>query len=524
MKDTEFNYLEVLRNLEISLKEKNYTKNVPLTAKNKLARASQIFRKPIDLISNATQKLSQGDKKIFQSLKFTAQRLEETERSILKNINNWTNHPNTTSQKLTQNWPPIIPVGRMTECFVALTIGLQSENPDKDISDCIAVSFKETINPALAWGIICNLNNQPNYQSEPLLKIISEKIVNIVNSPDFELVYDNEKIDLPYLNLISAWFNLLKKYKLSDDEIINLERNLSVLIKDNFDEIVKILWQNLSTQYSPSIHSTDRAKAVLHASKFSGNNQSAFINSRFVLLQAAQNIEAIKFRNKIDKDLRIALKDAESFLNKIQSDNTTTQACGMAFWLAKKCYRAVGKIKSIDEDDYDRASEVVVKLLDYGYKNSVNSEQRNLCLRYIAGFATNPRYWRSKKLVSHQAEMVSKYEQDPLSRKCLVHSFKARVAWYNSIKEPHKFKLSECFEHYFKATSNWKDQRNGLDSEAPIHLFPEIAVLLLEESKDHKNRENPLKIIDFILERQFGIYFDKDKEHEDIFRGLKMHQ
>ena len=521
MNDIEFNYLEVLRNLEISLKEKNNIKNVQLTAKDKLARANQIFRKPIELISNATQKLSQGDKKIFQSLKFTARGLEETERSILKNINSWTNHPNTTSQKLTQNWPPIIPVGRMTECFVALTIGLQSENPDKEISECIATSFKETINPALAWGIICNLNDQPNYQSEPLLKTISEKVVDILNNPNFKLLYDNEKIDFPYLKLVSAWYDLLKKYKLSNDRIKSLEKDLSNLIKGNYDEIVKILWQNLSTQYTPSIHATDRAKAVLHASRFSGNNHSAFINSRFVLLRAAQNNEAIKFKNKIDTDLRIGLQYAKSFLLKSPCSETTIQACGMAFWLARKCYRAVGKIKPIDEDNYDKASELVVDLLKFGYRNSVNSEQKNLCLRYIAGFNTNPRYWRSKKLILNQNEAVAEYERDSLSRICLVHSFKARVAWYDSIKEPSK--LSECFEHYFKATSNWKDQRNGLDSEAPIHLFPEIAVLLIEQSKKHKSRENPLKIIDFILERQFGIYFDKDKETADIFAGLRMH-
>ena len=523
MKDIEFNYLEVLRNLEISLKRRNHSKGIKLTAKDSLTRAYPLFRDQLDLISRATYKLSQGDKKIFKSLKLTADRLQETENSILENINKSTSYPNSNSRNIKQNWPPIIPVGRMTECFVALTIGLQSENPDTQISDCIAAAFKDTINSALAWGIICNLNNKPSLQSESLLNTISEKITEIVKNPDFKPVHENEKVDLPYLKLISAWFELLNKYELSEDKIKILEKNLSELLKGGFDEIMKRLWVELSIQYSPSIHATDRAKAVLHASRFSGNNQSAFINSRFVLLQAAQNIEAIKFKNMIDSEFRIALQHAESFLKKTQSHDTASQACGMAFWLAKKCNRAVGRIKSIEYDDYDTASELVIRLLDYGYKISTNSaEQRNLCLRYAAGFATNPRYWRSKNIVLKQNERVSNYENDPLSRKCLVHSFKARIAWYNSIKD--RSKLSECFDHYFKATSAWKDQKNGLDSEAPIHLFPEIAVLLLHESKNQKSRENPLKIIDFILERQFGIYFDKDKEHDDIFAGLKMHQ
>ena len=523
MKDTEFNYLEVLRKLEISLKKRNHSKDIKLTPKDGLSRAYPLFRDRLNLISRATQRLSQGDKKIFNSLKLTADRLYGTESTILENINKLTSFQNTTSNNTKQIWPPIIPVGRMTECFVALTIGLQSENPDTNISDCIAVSFKETINSTLAWGIICNLNSQPSLQSESLLNTISEKITEIVKKPDYKLVHENENIDLPYLKLVSAWFELLKEYDLGDDKIIDLARNLSDLLKGSFDEIVKRLWAKLSTQYSPSIHATDRAKAVLHASRFSGNNHSAFINSRFVLLQAAQNKEATKFKSMIDSEFRIALQYADNFLKKAPSHDIASQACGMAFWLAKKCYRAVGKIKTIEEDDYDRASDLVISLLKYGYKNSTNSaEQGNLCLRYAAGFATNPRYWRSKNIILNQSELVSNYENDPLSRKCLVHSFKARVAWYNSIKEPSK--LSECFDHYFKATNEWKDQKNGLDSEAPIHLFPEIAVLLLAQSKNQKSHENPLKIIDFILERQFGIYFDKDKEHDDIFRGLKMHQ
>lgn len=522
MKDIEFNYLQVLRNLEISLKRRNHSKDIKLTAKDSLARAYPFFRDPLNLINRATLQLSRGDKKIFKSLKLTADRLQETENSILENINKSTSYSNTTSKNTKQNWPPIIPVGRMTECFVALTIGLQSANPDTRISDCIAASFNETINSALAWGIICNLNNKPSPQSELLLNTISEKITEIVNNPDFKLVTGNEKIDLPYLKLISAWFELLKKYELSEDKIKNLEKNLSELLKGGFDEIMKRLWVELSTHYSPSFHATDRAKAVLHASRFSGNNHSAFINSRFVLLQAAQNIEAIKFQNMIESKFTDAFKHAESFLKKTQSHDTASQACGMAFWLAKKCNRAVGRIKTIEYEDYDKASELVISLLDYGYINSTNSpEQRNLCLRYAAGFVTNPRYWRSKKLVLKQSELVSNYEKDPLSRKCLVHSFKARIAWYNSMND--RSKLSECFDHYFKATNDWKDHKNGLDSEAPIHLFPEIAVLLLAESRDFKSRENPLKIIDFILERQFGIYFDKDKESDDIFAGLKAH-
>jgi hypothetical protein len=523
MKDTEFNYLEVLRNLEISLKRRNHNKDIKLTAKDSLSRAYPFFRDRLNLITTATQKHSQGDKKIFRNLKLTADRLQRTESSILENINKLTSFQNINTNNTKQIWPPIIPVGRMTECFVALTIGLQSENPDIHISECIAVSFKETINSTLAWGIICSLNSQPGLQSESLLNTISEKITEIVKNADYKLVHENEKIDLPYIKLISAWFELLKEYELGEDKIADLAKNLSDLLKGGFDEIVKKLWAKLSTHYSPSIHATDRAKAVLHASRFSGNDHSAFINSRFVLLEAAQNKEAIKFKSKIDTEFKIALNHAEAFLKKTPSHDIALQACGMAFWLAKKCYRTVGRIKTIEEDDYDKASDLVIRLLEYGYKNSTNSaEQRNLCLRYAAGFATNPRYWRSKNIILKQNELVSNYENDPLSRKCLVHSFKARVAWYNSIKDPSR--LSECFDHYFKATNEWKDQKNGLDSEAPIHLFPEIAVLLLAQSKKQKSHENPLKIIDFILERQFGIYFDKDREQNDIFSGLKMHQ
>jgi hypothetical protein len=61
---------------------------------------------------------------------------------------------------------------------------------------------------------------------------------------------------------------------------------------------------------------------------------------------------------------------------------------------------------------------------------------------------------------------------------------------------------------------------DGLDSEGPVHFFPEL-VVLLGQADDGKRGEEDLKTVDFITQRNYGIYFDIMKEKAAIEAGLK---
>jgi hypothetical protein len=61
---------------------------------------------------------------------------------------------------------------------------------------------------------------------------------------------------------------------------------------------------------------------------------------------------------------------------------------------------------------------------------------------------------------------------------------------------------------------------DGLDSEGPVHFFPEL-VVLLGQADDGKRGEADLQTVDFITQRNYGIYFDIVKEKAAIEAGLK---
>jgi hypothetical protein len=61
---------------------------------------------------------------------------------------------------------------------------------------------------------------------------------------------------------------------------------------------------------------------------------------------------------------------------------------------------------------------------------------------------------------------------------------------------------------------------DGLDSEGPVHFFPEL-VVLLGQADDGKRGEADLQTVDFITQRNYGIYFDIEKEGAAIEAGLK---
>jgi hypothetical protein len=140
-------------------------------------------------------------------------------------------------------------------------------------------------------------------------------------------------------------------------------------------------------------------------------------------------------------------------------------------------------------------------------------------VRYAAGFATNPRYCRSGLVLDFQSRLVDLYEQTPRSRRALVHQFRGRIAWQEWQAGNPKAKV-RALNHYMKALELHDQGGDGLDSEGPVHFFPEL-VVLLGQADDGKRGEADLQTVDFVTQRNYGIYFDIEKEGAAIEAGLK---
>jgi hypothetical protein len=78
-----------------------------------------------------------------------------------------------------------------------------------------------------------------------------------------------------------------------------------------------------------------------------------------------------------------------------------------------------------------------------------------------------------------------------------------------------------ALNHYAAALREHAHPEQGFDAEAPVHFFPELIVLLNQAQKRKIREESTLRAVDFITQRNYGIYFDVITEEKMITAGLK---
>jgi hypothetical protein len=172
-----------------------------------------------------------------------------------------------------------------------------------------------------------------------------------------------------------------------------------------------------------------------------------------------------------------------------------------------------------------RASSLTLKLLQCAAKSfRDDDEKRAYCLRFAAGYATNPRYFRSEFVLQAQYDCIEDYVREPLHRPKLAEMFKARVAWQcqaSSKGRKNTQQAKDAARFYNRALDGAMATSKGLDSEAPVHLIPELYVYLNTFS-DHSSAGNKkvLAVIDHVVQHNYGIYFDAEIEEKLIKAGI----
>jgi hypothetical protein len=276
--------------------------------------------------------------------------------------------------------------------------------------------------------------------------------------------------------------------------------------------------------------------------------KAIFSRSRLKLLDAAHSVQSRHFADLVIVNLAQANKSAQSALSGKPALDVEMYP-GMAFWLAHACFRrpmaytfddvntqspraklrkdgemadVVGSAPTQNTQDYDDASEYAARLLEYAYRhNNSTEDQKILILRFLAGFATNPRYWRAPYVFKNAQRWVDEYKAAG-GQKSLLMQMHARLLWQRAHSSTDKERdelLIDALDCYHRCLDEAGDDFRNLDPEAPIHLFPEIAVLV--GSVANKKPQNTLAAIDFILSRNFSIYMDIDSERDSIVAGFK---
>ena len=292
--------------------------------------------------------------------------------------------------------------------------------------------------------------------------------------------------------------------------IAELREELARRFRKPLQKVDADLWQELCAFYVRTPAGSERARVVAMA------GGAAFVRARLVLFEAATAGRIHDFRLKTEQRLDEAVRQTVTCERPAPADCTDAglEACGAAFWLARACFAKHGKPHG------DTASErTLILLLRAALMLRNDADQMTTCLRYAAGFATNPRYARAEVLLDRQVELVELYARLPRARRALCEQFRGRIAW-QQWKAGDKSAKNLALKHYMEALRRHDRDGEGLDSEGPVHFFPEL-VYLLQQADGGKRAEADLRTVDHITQRNYGIYFDIENETAALKAGLE---
>ena len=528
--NTDFTYVSVLRELEKEVAA-CAGKEAPRAGAD-LTRTNAWFKGTVGgLLSFATDRIANGNRSIARKLDVKEAAIKKAEQARLRQLTAWTQRQTRYEIGQPTAWPPLVPIGLAVERFVGTAIGLHSEYPEEKLIRHIQSSLADAIAPALAWGLWC----QHCMLSQEIRPRAAEAIkASIMNSrkesgdvAKLTLTGDAEtSAEIPYLRLVHGWINVLQQQNAVWRQDPDALGSFRAEIVDQFERYRRDpnagLSELLLQHYGATDQGSERARVMAMVQRRSPNS-AAFLRSRLSLLSGAHHPALERFRHLLLAKPGEALEDAEALLEDDHAEHKDfgELACGRAYWLARMTYGRHEDRGLLAAKASDLTLQLLRKAADH-FRDE--PEKRTYCLRFAAGYATNPRYFRSEYVLSNQGEVVSAYEREPLHRPRVADMFKARIAWQCQASSK-GLKNSPFAEKsarlYNQALSGALGSASGLDSEAPVHLFPELYVFLEEFSDKKARNKSVLAVIDHVVQHNYGIYFDAVIEEKLLKAGIK---
>ena len=258
-------------------------------------------------------------------------------------------------------------------------------------------------------------------------------------------------------------------------------------------------------------------------------------------------------RELVAKHPANALKTAKDFLDGILAqakplpDEACIRAFGWAYLWSRHLLLGRAEDKRMVTPEFkatqDKAGELLEDLLYQVYCHGEKPEYRQLALRYMAGFLTNPRFVRPKTLRSgdHQkAKGYIKLMKEEGLPGGLISMMEARLhlhaAFAQSGKPGFAAPLQAALATYaetLKSISATEHSDNMMDGEVAAWAIPEMryAVELLKQTVTEKGNDKKSKIseleriqkaLDMVGEMQFGVYFNQEEEAGRLKKGLEL--
>ena len=557
----DFNYLTFLRELE---REVAAGANQKLPEdRDGLQRARVWFggRFAGGLLDFAAGQLAKGEQKIGKKLSIMADQMRHQEKLTLASIHKLTERQDAYDFDHPPSWPPVVPTGQLVSRFVGHAIGLHSEDPEKAFDAQVAAAFRETVVPALAWGLLTQLTPLTPEDKAAATKSLLRRLEATDGpkpAPATVVVDDAGRlVALPYLRLVEGFVRVLTQkgaeWRVGDEAVATLRQELRTEFARLADDASGAFPAVLAHHYGPQRAGSDRAHAVALAQRRSGN-AAAFLRERIELLATARAPELDAFRRLCSTDLRAACQEAQVWLSSDASDETDDRgrlAAGRAYWLARQTFGKhdlaaaewlAGLVERTNEQGrvvqsqsvdlapqelaaVEWASKLTLQLLrEAARAYRGRNELRALCLRFAAGYATNPRYHRASAVLALQQQIVEEYAREPEARGRLTDMFRARLAWQSQatlLPTKNRAEIRQAAKFYQSAVTEDGNPEEGLDAEAPAQLFPELLAFLESYHDESKGGEKLLRVVDYVVQQNYGVYFDAVTERRLLEAGLE---
>jgi len=261
-------------------------------------------------------------------------------------------------------------------------------------------------------------------------------------------------------------------------------------------------------------------------------------------------------REQVAKQPVQALKTAKEFLDGILAqsakkkplpDEACIRAFGWAYLWSRHLLLGRADDKRMETPEFkatqDKAGELLENLLYQVYHHAEKAEYRQLALRYVAGFLTNPRFVRPKALRAGDHQKAKDYVRlmdEAALPGGLVSMMEARLALHAAFAcrgQPTFAKTLHAalstYAETLKSISATEHSDNMMDGEVAAWAIPEmryavelLKLTIVDKGNDRKSKVSELeriqKALDMVGEMQFGVYFNQEEEAGRLEKGLKL--
>ena len=261
-------------------------------------------------------------------------------------------------------------------------------------------------------------------------------------------------------------------------------------------------------------------------------------------------------REQVAKETAKALAVTSEFFDGLQavtakkiklSDEACIRAFGWAYLWSRHLLLGRSDDKRMEAAVFkatqDKAGALLENLLYQVYCHAEKPEYRQLALRYVAGFLTNPRFVRPLTLRFDHHSKAKAYVEEMAKAGLpggLISMMKARLELHRAFALEKKSGFAEAlhaalatYADTLKSISATEHSDNMMDGEVAAWAIPEMryAVELLKRTVTEKGNEKKSKIseleriqkaLDMVGEMQFGVYFNQEEEAGRLEKGLKL--